>query len=495
MRSNRRRFVKTIGTTGIGLGALSSTGAAQGLLDGLLDDFDLTADRHEALIVFDGDEAVDRLDLLDLVDGYRKYRTLPIGYAPLTTAQLREVLDWPSVVSVTPNHELEYYNDDGRELTGAARVQRDLGYTGENVEVAVIDTGVNGSHPDLRDNLASNYQVLPNPLSDSGIVVDAGSADTDDVGHGTHAIGSIAGTGDESDGEYAGMAPDATVHSYAVNATLSVVTALEALDHVVAERRAGNTNVAVVSNSWGASSGDDYDPSHPINVATWAAHEEGILPVFSAGNEGPDPNTLNDYAKGPHVLGVAATDSEQQVADFSSRGRTPEHENANYDRREAYANATAVHDGTPEDDIDGPVGLYRIGVGAKGEDVMSTLSPYDPLQVAEPDEELAWYGLMSGTSMSCPITSGCATLVIDAYLETEGELPAPMDVLHTLEAEADIVADAEPAYAPYNMGAGFVNAHDAVSRVENGEFAAFDDSSADGVERTGRSTGARSTGD
>lgn len=477
MRSNRRTFIKTIGTTGIGIGALSSTGAAQGLFDGLFDDFDLTEDLHDALIVFDDRDAVDRLDVLGLVDGYRDFRTLPIVYAPLTTPQLREVINWSSVVSVTPNHELEYYNDDGRELTGVARVQQDLGYTGENVEVAVIDTGVNASHPDLRDNIASNYQVLPNPLSDSGIVVDAGSVDTDDVGHGTHAIGSIAGTGAESDGEYAGMAPDATVHSYAVNATLSIVTALEALDHVIAERRAGNTNVAVVSNSWGASSGDDYDPSHPINVATWTAHQEGILPVFSAGNEGPEPNTLNDYAKGPHVLGVAATDSEQRIADFSSRGRTPDHENANYDRHEAYENARAFYDGTPEDEIDGPLGLYRIGVGAKGEDVMSTLSPYDPLQLAESGDDRTWYGLMSGTSMSCPITSGCATLVIDAYLEAEGELPAPMDVLHTLEVEADVVEDAEPAYEPYNMGAGFVNAHDAVSRVANGEYAAFDGSS------------------
>lgn len=71
---------------------------------------------------------------------------------------------------------------------------------------------------------------------------------------------------------------------------------------------------------------------------------------------------------------------------------------------EAYANTSELYGATPEDDIAGPLGIYRIGVGAKGEDLMSTLSPYDPLQGYAVDEE--WYGPLSGTSISCPITSG-----------------------------------------------------------------------------------------
>ena len=467
MQQTRRTFVKGAAVGAAGLAAPGLASADD------LDDFDLSADSHEAVVVFEDNDDVDRLGELDLAEGYRKLRVLPMGYAEFTTDQLRTVADWEETVALTPNHELDYHNDDARELTRSNEVHDDLGYTGENAEVAVIDTGVNGSHPDLEDNLAANYQVAENPLSsDGGIVVDAGDADTDDVGHGTHCVGSVAGDGSQSDGEYQGMAPDATVYSYAVNATLYVVYAVEAYDHLIAGKRDGDNDVNVVSNSWGSSSGDDFDPYHAINVATWFAHQAGILPVFSAGNSGPDTDTLNDYAKAPQVLGVAATDDERNVVDFSSRGRAPDHELSNYDRREAYQNASELYGGAQEDEIDGPLGVYRIGVGAKGDMVMSTLSPYDPLQGYAPDEE-EWYGLLSGTSMSCPVTSGVAALVADAYVENEGENPDPIGLLNTVEAEAVEVEDAEPEYTPYNMGAGFPDAYESVERAEKGNLANF----------------------
>lgn len=552
MPQRRRTFLGSIGAGLLGAGLASTTAsgrANRAVIDG---DLELSAgERHEVVVVFTSNAAVERLREVAGPDGYRRLRVLPIGYAELSSSDVRTVASWEETLRVVPNHELELHNDGAREMTEAGAVQdgaTGTEYTGTNTEVAVLDTGVNGSHPDLAENLAANYVVTPDPLgegdSDRSIVVDAGPADTDDVGHGTHVIGSIAGTGAESDGEFRGMAPDTTVYSYSTNVSLYIVPVVEAYDHIVEQREAGETAVALVSNSWGSSSGDDYDPFHPINVATWEAHQAGILSVFSAGNSGPHRNTLNDYAKGPHVLCVAATDHDGRVTTFSSRGRERDYEadpgpadppgqrdpprtippnrgeGANYDRRRAYRNlADLMADEDPEGpprDVpgqrdgrgDGPYGLYRNGVGAPGDMVMSTLSPYDPLQTypvltrePESEEGRAWYGRLSGTSMSCPVTSGVASLVVDAYVEHTDEPLSPAEalgVLNNLEHAAvdqgafdledgtqdysastleELTGDeprADPdEYTPANMGTGFVQAVEAVSWAEDGTLKDF----------------------
>lgn len=536
MSHDRRTFLGTVGAGLLGAGLLSSSAWAGANRDVIDDDLDLSAgSRHEVVVTFTSNEAADRLREVAGADGYRSLEVLPIGYAELSSSDVLTVSSWDETRRIVPNEELDLHNDQARELTQADAVQDGEpgtidAYTGENTAVAVLDTGVNGSHPDLAENLAANYVITPDPFQqgDSGrsVVADVGPADTDDVGHGTHVIGSIAGTGAQSDGDFRGMAPDTTVYSYSTNVTLSIETAVESYDHIVAQREAGETDVAIVSNSWGSASGDDYDPFHPINVATWEAHEAGILSVFSAGNSGPHRNTLNDYAKGPHVLCVAATDHDARVTTFSSRGREPDYdpdggEGANYDRRRAYDNLSALmaggdggggsapgRDGSRGEDAGGPLGLYRNGVGAPGDMVMSTLSPYDPLQTypvlsREPDQEEGriWYGRLSGTSMSCPVTTGVASLVVDAYVGAEDGLPAGPDilgVLNNLEHAAvdqdafgledgtqdyeattiEEVTGSEPRedpdqYTPANIGTGFVRAIDAVAWAENGTLKEF----------------------
>lgn len=517
------------------------------MIDG---DLDLSAgERHEVVVVFTSNAAAERLREVAGPDGYRRLRVLPIGYAELSSNDVRTVASWEETLRVVPNRELDLHNDGAREMTEAGAVQdgaTGTPYTGSNTEVAVLDTGVNGSHPDLAENLAANYVVTPDPLgegdSSRSVIEDVGPADSDDVGHGTHVIGSIAGTGAESDGEFRGMAPDTTVYSYSTNVSLYIVPVVEAYDHIVEQREADETEVALVSNSWGSSSGDDYDPFHPINVATWEAHQAGILSVFSAGNSGPHRDTLNDYAKAPHVLCVAATDHDGRVTTFSSRGREPDYdggasdlpgrgdppgtvppnrgEGANYDRRRAYRNLADLmgdeeREGPPRDvpgqrdgGGDGPYGLYRNGVGAPGDKVMSTLSPYDPLQTypvltrdVDSEEGRAWYGRLSGTSMSCPVTSGVASLVVDAYVEHTGKPLSPeeaLGVLNNLEHAAvdqdafgledgtqeysastlEGVTGDEPRpdpdeYTPANMGTGFVQVIEAVSWAEDGSLKDF----------------------
>ncbi|WP_435334902.1 S8 family serine peptidase [Haloarchaeobius sp. TZWWS8] len=590
---DRRTVLKTTaglaGAAALPFGAGSAAAASEfPTVDDALDTTSSTA--QEVLVVFDSNAAVDRLRHLDLDVGYHKFEVLPIGYTKLTGSQIETVADWPEVQYVEANAELDYHNDDAREVTRAAQVQDEYFYTGESVHAVVIDSGVDGDHPDLQANLRHNFQYT-DPLNEDTLWVEADGADTDTVGHGTHVSGSIAGDGSASDGEYKGMAPDADLTVYAAGASLLVVQAVAAYDDMVAKQRSGELDVQVVNNSYGSVSGADFNPNGALETATWYAFTEGIVPVYSAANSGPDTNTLNNYAKAPYVLSVAATDDEMYVTDFSSRGRTPSYtqgEGAQYDRELALNNVRELRDASYDDqpvvaeesysgtvgpgssdagvgesayeqwtapsdagfvhievswtpageDIDvflhegsrdgpvvasgatldnpeimestiepgttyyveirpylnvtatytvdltareqldsaptGPYGLYRNGVGAPGELIMSTLSPDDPLQGyagADSDTEV-WYGLLSGTSMSGPVTAGVTTLVLDAYYQNNGEWPDPIDTILLLEATAD---DARPGHNPWTMGTGFVDAVAAVERAAAGDLATFDE--------------------
>jgi serine protease AprX len=464
--------LKSTGAAGVAATLpVSGTAAAD---DSIIDDaFDLASGLlYESLVVFDSNEQVDELGTLDLVNGYYEFDVLPIGYTELTADQIREIASWDSVRFVRKNVELDYYNDDGREVTGVSQVQSDLGYRGDGVHTAVIDSGVDGDHPDLQDQLVNNFQWVGNPLGDPTLWEDAGIADTDGGGHGTHCSGTIAGDGSQSNGQFRGMAPNADLMVYAGGAVLVVLKTAAAYDHILSRVQSGATDVKIVSNSYGSSNGNAFNPDNALNTATWNAYREGLLSVFAAGNSGPGTNTLNQYAKAPHVLGVAATDDAKHVTDFSSRGRTHASDGVdpdNWDRQTALNNLEAYYaDGRSS----GPLGVYRPGVGAPGNAIVSTMSPTDALQAESADDGRLWYATISGTSMACPMTAGVATLVVDAYRQNNSGDVGPMELLNTVNAESD---DAHSSYTPYNVGSGFVDADAAVTRAENGNLASFSD--------------------
>lgn len=477
-------MLKAIGVAGVASVLPAGSATALDLGTALDETLDTTTDSlQEILVVFETVDDIELLDTLPLPDGYFEFETLPIAYTRAPGTLLETIADLPEVLSVVPNRELEYYNDDARATTNAQEVQAGEGvdgYTGENVHSVVIDSGVDGLHPDLTDNLVANWRWIGDPLTDDGettLWVDAGPINTDDNGHGTHCSGTVAGNGTQSEGEFSGMAPDADLTVYSAGLTLLLVKVVAAYDHMISEKRDGETDVQVVSNSYGITDDSDFDPDMPENVATWEALQENILPVFAAGNSGPETNTLNALAQAPNVLGVAATHADQSVAAFSSRGRSDDFDGeSNYDREKAYENLETYR---TDGDVDGPLGLYRNGIGAKGADVVSTMNPAHPLQAVGDDTEL-FYGSLDGTSMSCPAVAGCATLVIDAYIETHGAVPDSIDVLNTLEATADLEAiddvddpDGADEYTAENIGTGYVDALAAVQRTEKGDLAGF----------------------
>lgn len=151
-------------------------------------------------------------------------------------------------------------------------------------------------------------------------------------------MGSIGGDGAASDGQYAGMAPDARLSMHMAGQTVYVSYAVAAWDHLLARKDDPDVDfdAAVVSNSYGVARDIDYNPNDPVNVATWEAYRRGMVVAFAAGNDGPGPDTLSRFAKAPHVLCVGATNDEKAVTDFSSRGRTPDEDRiTNYGRKTA----------------------------------------------------------------------------------------------------------------------------------------------------------------
>lgn len=384
---DRRRFLKATGAAGataVYAGQAAGGSPSTGVVDR---QFDRSGGLQDALVVFDANESVERLGELDLADGFHRYRVLPIGYTRLDPDQLSTVAGWDEVRRVKRAEELELYNTDESREAMAVNAAQNLGYTGAGVDVVVIDTGVNASHPGVDGRVESNWQYVDDPLGPRDeIWVDVGRGDSDELGHGMHCAGIVGGDGGGgTQGDYRGMAPDVRISAYSTTQAVYLPYVVGAWDHMLA--RADDPGVdfdpKVVSNSYGVARGMRYNPNDPVNVASWEAFQRGILPVWAQGNDGPETGTSNRFAKAPHVLGVAAakvepgTDEHREIVYFSSRGRdlaldVENDEPVEYDREATLANLKEFHalqDGKSQSLVD--TGTFRgtLGPGANSSPV------------------------------------------------------------------------------------------------------------------------------
>jgi subtilisin family serine protease len=140
----------------------------------------------------------------------------------------------------------------------------------------------------------------------------------DPDGHGTHVSGTIAGG--NASGVHIGVAPKVTlIVARAIPGFDPQV--LEAMQWVMDPDGDPNTDdgADVVNNSWGgASDSPTMIPEYRDIINAWIAAR--IFPAFAIGNEGPDPRTTGSPGDYPMAFGVGATDINDQIADFSSRG-------------------------------------------------------------------------------------------------------------------------------------------------------------------------------
>ncbi|MFA4885035.1 MAG: S8 family peptidase [Desulfotomaculaceae bacterium] len=166
---------------------------------------------------------------------------------------------------------------------------------GKEVKIAIIDTGVDFSHPDLADNVRTGINLL-NPQLLAG----------DDHGHGTHVAGIIAAV--DNDAGVVGIASDASLYpvkALNLRGEGSLADVIRALDWCVEQR------MDVVNMSFGIDR-----PSQALHTAISRAVQAGCMVVAAAGNHG-----INSYpAAYNEVIAVGAADEYDNIAWFSSRG-------------------------------------------------------------------------------------------------------------------------------------------------------------------------------
>ncbi|WP_405055816.1 S8 family serine peptidase [Kribbella sp. NBC_01505] len=238
------------------------------------------------------------------------------------------------------------------------------GYTGKGVKVAVLDTGIDTSHPDLATQVAGAKNFT-------------GEAAGDKVGHGTHVASTIAGTGAASDGKYKGVAPDAQLYDGKVcqESGCPDSAILAGMEWAATEVKA-----AVVNLSLG---GDDTPEIDPLEAAVnRLTAETGTLFVISAGNSGPTDRTVGSPGSADAALTVGSVSKfDDTLSEFSSRG-------------------PRVGDGAVKPDLTAP-----------GADIVAAKAKDAVIGVPVGDRYLS----LSGTSMATPHTVGAAALLVQQH--------------------------------------------------------------------------------
>jgi subtilisin family serine protease len=252
----------------------------------------------------------------------------------------------------------------------------------DQVVVAVLDSGVDYSHPDLANNIWTRPQIIKayqdDDLTSNGPTngrvddsiddvhgfnfVDDNEDPMDDNGHGTHCAGIIGAEGDNETG-IAGVNWNVKIMPLKfmdADGTGTTKDAIEAINYVIDRKRAG-VNVRIISASWGSTA-----KSRALEDVIRKAFDEGILFVAAAGNSSSNndqtPHYPSSYNLG-NVVSVAALDRNDQLASFSNYG------------------AKSVH------------------IAAPGQEILSTWLEHG-------------FAEKQGTSMATPFVSGVAALIL-----------------------------------------------------------------------------------
>ena len=297
---------------------------------------------------------------------------------------LYHALDVQTSTATTPTNDDKMGQLWGMQNTGQADAAGQVGKTGsdinvvpvwnegitgsKNIKVAIIDTGVDFTHPDLQANILKNTAEIAGDGIDNdgnGFIDDVygwNFADNkangmDDHNHGTHCAGTIGAVGNNAVGVVGvnwnvSILPVKFLNSQGSGTLEAAVQAIQ---------YATKAGVNIMSNSWG---GGPYTQS--LFDVIKLASDKGIIFIAAAGNDGNDNDSNPSYPASyqlENVISVAATDNRDQLASFSNYGRT------------------------------------KVHVAAPGVKILSTVKGND-------------YALMSGTSMATPHVSGIAALLL-----------------------------------------------------------------------------------
>lgn len=308
----------------------------------------LSWDEKEALVRQAGGQPVRRLELINAVVAY-----FPAGAKGRLEAMPGVVLvaddDYAYLIAGTKGAaSAEPPSKEGQQLPwGVERINAHKAWAksqGQGIKVCIVDSGADTSHPDLAGNLAGGVSHV-DPANSANY--------NDEIGHGTHVSGTVAAL--NNDTGVVGVAPKASLYQSKVfgnSGSTSWSTVVAGIEACVTSKS------NVVSMSLGGSKNNE-----ALHLAVKKAHKAGLVLVAAAGNDYGRPVSFPGAY--PEVIGVTASNSQNALASFSSKG--------------------------PEVDVIAP-----------GENVLSTTMGGS-------------YGNMSGTSMATPHVSGVVALAWSAH--------------------------------------------------------------------------------
>ncbi len=204
-----------------------------------------------------------------------------------------------SVITSTPLITPSYPNEV--IPWGIKKINADLAWaitSGNHIKVAVLDSGIELLHPDLKLNIKGGVNTINSKLSIN-----------DDYGHGTHIAGTIAAIDNEMG--VIGVAPN--IDLYAVKVLNSqgdgyISDIIEGIDWCI------RNGIKVVNMSFGTTM-----DSQALHDAVIRANEAGVIQISASGNNG---GNINNYpAAYPEVLSIGAIDSTNNIFTFSNTGK------------------------------------------------------------------------------------------------------------------------------------------------------------------------------
>ncbi|MCW3817847.1 S8 family serine peptidase [Micromonospora sp. DR5-3] len=407
------------------------------------------------------------------------WNKIGVAVARGTAEQIAAVRGHAGVTYVEGDQPLRPYLSTSNVATRGEQARAELRdgqgrpVDGRGVSAAIIDTGVDGTHPFFRNADGSsavklNLKNICGPLTDLGLplplpndscFLDLTAAnDTDTLsagGHGTHVAGIVAGRDTTlTDGtRLHGAAPGATLISLSVGAGLSIFGADSALNWVLEHHLnpcAGCPPIKVSNNSYGPGGGGVFDSNSATTKLQRALAAEGVVTVWAAGNDGPDNSATNPPGQDPTpgIIMVASYDDQGtgtrdgSVSTFSSRGAAG--------RPETYPDVAA-----PGSNITSACRTYLL-ICSTGLDPRNGPGPLD----------LGTFNTISGTSMATPHIVGIVTQLFQVAPNA-----TPAQVEDALKATAYKFTDgaAYQTVGPYttavDKGTGLVDAYASAVRL------------------------------